>query len=369
VTVPKDRPDPTRARRPKVTISDVAAQAGVSISTVSHALSGKRPISAATRARVQEAIDALGYEANPAARSLRTGHSGIVGFILRPRDAVHGSLRGTETFNRLSGAIATAFLDRGIGLLHVPDILDPAAARVPMDGCIVAHPYGRDVVLAELLRRGLPVVTIEEDPDHPGYPWAVTLDYPLVVTPLLDGLHTRGARRIALVTGTEDNTWNRHTREIYTSWAAAKGMSPRHEALYEGTGVDGAEKFALSLLADAAPPDAVITGPSTFAAGFANAARAMGLSIPDDLMLAAMTDSEFSRGNNPPITAVDLSLEDLARRAVALMLDQLSGASPPDRPVRVPPKLYWRGSTGRSAPSGPHALVEDTSYSRPTAPS
>ncbi|MGI8721642.1 MAG: LacI family DNA-binding transcriptional regulator [Geodermatophilaceae bacterium] len=341
---PTVRPDPGVSRT-KVTISDVAAYAGVSISTVSHALSGNRTISAATQARVREAITALGYGANPTARSLRTGRSGIVGLILRPRDAVHGSLRGTETFTRLSGAIATAVLDRGIGLMHVPDILDPAAARVPMDGCIVAHPYGQDEVLAELLRRGVPVVTVEEDPDHPDFPWAVRLDYDTVLTELLDGLHARGSERIALVTGTEDNTWNRRTREIYIDWANRHEMPVRHSALYEGLGVAGAEEFIVPILADAARPDTVITGPSPFAAGIAHVAEKLGLSIPEDLMLAAVTDSEFSRGNDPPITAVDLSLEDLARHAVDLMLDQLAGGPPPERPIVVQPVLHWRGST------------------------
>lgn len=345
MAVPTDRLDPSRSRRTKVTISDVAAHAGVSISTVSHALSGNRPISAATRARVREAIDALGYGANPAARSLRTGRSGIVGLILRPRDAVHGSLRGTETFTRLSGAIATAVLDRGIGLVHVPDVLSPSTTRVPMDGCIVAHPYGGDEVLTELLRRGLPVVTVEEDPDRPDLPWAVTLDYHTVLTELLDGLWTRGARRIALVTGTEDNAWNRRTRETYLSWVSQHGMPPRHAALYEGLGIDGAEELILPMLTRDDRPDAVITDPSSFAAGIACGAGKLGLAIPEDLMLAAVTDSEFSRGHTPPITAVDLALEDLARHAVRLLLDQLSGGAPPKRPSIVQPVLHWREST------------------------
>lgn len=348
MAVGTDRPDSTRPRRAKVTISDVAAHAGVSISTVSHALSGNRPISEATRARVRAAIDALGYGANPAARALRTGHSGLVGLILRPRDAVHGSLRGTETFTRLSGAIATEVLNRGIALVHVPDILDPAVTRVPMDGCIVAHPYGGDEVLAELLRRGTPVVTVEEDPDHPDFPWAVTLDYRTVLTDLLDGLHGQGARRIALLTGTEDNAWNRRTRQVYLDWVRRHRMRPRHCALYEGVGVEGAEEFIMPMLTEGEPPDAVITGPSTFAAGIAHVAEKLGLTIPDHLMLAAVTDSEFSRGSNPPITAVDLALEELARRAVNLLLDQMGGGESPDGPSVVQPILHWRGSTTRS---------------------
>lgn len=349
---PTDRPHPTEARPSNVTISDVAAHAGVSISTVSHALSGNRPISAATQARVRETIAVLGYGANPTARSLRTGRSGIVGLILRPRDAVHGSMRGTETFTRLSGAIATAVLDRGIGLVHVPDILDPATARVPMDGCIVAHPYGSDEVLAELLRRGVPVVTVEEDPDHPDFPWAVTLDYHCVLNELLDGMHAQGARRIVLVTGTEDNAWNRRTREVSLEWATRHGLALRHCALYEGVGAEGAEGFIVPMLTEGKPPDAVITGPSPFAAGVSHVAEKVGLSVPDDLMLAAVTDSEFSRGNNPPITAIDLVLEDLAWHAVDLMFDQLAGAAPPDRPKVLRPTLRWRESTRRSGGVG-----------------
>src|SRR5436305_1797030 len=109
--------------RRRVTIRDVADAAGVSISTVSHALSGRRPISTATKERVFAAAAELGYGADPHARALRTGRSGLIGLILRPRDAIHGSMAGTETFTRLLGAIATTVLEHKLGLVHVPDIL------------------------------------------------------------------------------------------------------------------------------------------------------------------------------------------------------------------------------------------------------
>ncbi|WP_433095352.1 LacI family DNA-binding transcriptional regulator [Streptomyces shenzhenensis] len=332
----------------RVTIRDVAKRAGVSISTVSHAMSGRRSISAATRARIQEAAEALGYNANPLARSLRTGRSGVIGLILRPRDAVHGSLGGTETFTRLAGAIATATLDKRLGLIHVPDILDPDAPRVPMDGCIVAHPYGRDEVLTELLRREVPVVTVDEDPDRPDFPWGVVLDHTGAAASVLDRLYGQGARRVMLLTGTEDNAWNRQAGEAYQTWTTRYGLPHHHESVYEGEGVQGAACLTESVLDGTQRPDAIVATASRFAAGVGRTAHALGLRVPEDVMVASLTDSEYTRSHQPPITAVDLILEELAVAAVDLMLRRLDGEAPPEHPLRLQPVVHWRASTARN---------------------
>ena len=330
-----------------MTIRDVAARAQVSISTVSHALSGRRRISPKTRERVLAAAAELGYGANPLARSLRTGRSNMVGLILRPRDAVHGSLAGTETFNRLAGAVATAVLEHRLGLVHVPDLLDPAAERVPMDGCLVAHPYGDDDVLRELLRRGIPVVTIEEDPEYPDLPWSVTLDHIGTVTTLLDRLWEQGARRILLLTGTEDNAWNRRAAEAYDAWTERHGLTPWRLELYEGEGVEGAARLIEPILRQPDRPDTVIAAASRFAAGIGRTAQQLGIRVPDDLMIAALTDSEYTRSHQPPITAMDLVLERLAITSVELLMRRLAGEPPPPKPIQLRPELRWRESTTR----------------------
>jgi DNA-binding LacI/PurR family transcriptional regulator len=332
----------------RVTIRDVAERAGVAISTVSHALSGRRKISEATKARIFKAAHEVGYGANPMAQSLRTGRSGMIGLILRPRDAVHGSLGGTETFNRLSGAIATAVLEHKIGLVHVPDLLDPSAQRVPMDGCLVAHPYGNDEVLEALIRRNVPVVTVEEDPDRPDFPWSVALNHTWAVTELLEHLHAQGAQRVMLLTGTEDNAWNRRSREAYLAWARRHRIRPHHEALYEGQGVGGAARLIEPILSSRRRPDAIVAAASRFASGIAHTATKLGFGIPDDLMLVSLTDSEYTRGHAVTITAVDLVLEELAITSVDLMLRRLAGGAPPEQPIVLKPRLNWRASTLRS---------------------
>lgn len=333
--------DPPR----KATIRDVAERAGVAISTVSHVFSGTRPISEKTRVRVRQAAEELAYRANPTAQSLRTSRTGIIGLVVRPRDAIHGSVRGTETFPRLMGAVATQVLERGLSLIHVPDVLDRSATQVPMDGCIVAHPYANDAAVAELNRRHTPIVTVEEDPELHGWPWAVTLDYESVIHPLLNGLKARGARRIMLLSGTEDNAWNRRPAEIYRAWSRDNQSEVLHVELYEGEASLGAARLMSELLDHGSPPDAVVTGPSTFAAGVLQAFNQRGFQAPEHFQLAALTDSEYTRSAQPRITAVDLELEDLAVEAVNLLIKRLEQDSSVPTSSRVSPTLHWRAST------------------------
>ncbi|MCR3722112.1 MULTISPECIES: LacI family DNA-binding transcriptional regulator [Prauserella salsuginis group] len=332
----------------RVTIRDVAERADVSISTVSHAFSGSRPISAETRERITRAANELGYEPNPSARSLRTGRSGIVGLILRPRFALVGTSDRAETFNRLVGSVATEALRRKTGLIHVPDIDDPRAAKVPMDGCIVAHPYSGDRVLTEVLRRHIPVVTVEEDPERPELPWAVRLDYPPVVDRLLDHLKRQHASDIMLLTGTESNAWNVRTRESYRAWCRTNGVPARIDELSEGLTHEEAAQLIGPLLAAPDRPDAIVVATSDFAALIARVAAAQGVRVPDELMIASFTDSEHSRTADPAITAMDLNHENLAKEAVELMLARIAGAEAPEKPVVISPVLHLRASTLRS---------------------
>lgn len=334
--------------RQAVTIRDVAQRAGVSISTVSHAFSGSRPISRETRERVLRAADVLGYDPNPSARSLRTGRSGIVGLFLRPRYAVAGTPDRAETFNRLVGSIATEMLRRKTGLIHVPDIHDPSVASVPMDGCIVAHPYGGDEVLAEMLRRDVPVVTVDEDPDRCGFTWTVGLDYTNTVAALLDHLGEQGADSILLFSGTEDNAWNRRSRESYVDWCERRGRAARTDQLSEGLTGEAAAEVIRARLAAPDRPDAIVVATSDFAALVVELATASGLRVPEDLMVAALTDSEHSRTSDPPITAMDLNHEGLAEHSVELMLARLSGANTPSEAHVIAPDLRVRRSTLRA---------------------
>lgn len=344
-------------RGKRATIRDVANLASVSISTVSHVFSGSRPISEKTKERVRQAALELNYQADPSARSLRSSKAGIIGFILRPKDAILGTLRGTETFQALLSSIATHALQHGRGLIHVPDVLDRSATNVAMDACIVAHPYYDDAVIAELRSRGTPVVMIDADPVHEDIPWVVNIEFESSVRALLDAMYVRGRKRITFISGTESNSWNRISTQTYFEWCQARGFEPDHFAIYEGTGIGGAIDLARQILSRPLPPDAVITGPSTFARGVLNVALKRDIPVPENLSLAALTDSELTRSCTPPVTSLALPMERAGDEAVKLAISLADGGTPPTEPVVVHPEIMWRDSLPH--PTGSPTLAAD----------
>lgn len=333
-------------RRGRVTIRDVAERANVSVSTVSHTFSGKRPISEETRRRVLETAEELRYSPNPSAQSLKLGRSGLVGLVLRPRDAIAGSISGTETIVRLIGAIAVHVVERNCALVLVPSFGDASLRQVPVDGYIVAGPYGSDPVIDELLERNLPTVMIEEDPDRPDLPWVAALDHADGMTRVLDGLEARGARNILAIVGKENNAWTRYSRDVFLDWSKRRGRSPLVEELYEGEGVQGARMLVEPYLARPDRPDAVVTSAGRFAAGVADIAQKLGLRIPQDLMIASLLDSGYTRSHEPAITSLLAPIEELGGRAVALLFDELDGRQPAPDPESLKGVIEWRASTG-----------------------
>ncbi|NKX50607.1 LacI family transcriptional regulator, partial [Arthrobacter deserti] len=127
----------------RVTIRDVARAAGVSVTAVSHSLNGKGTLAEATRQRVREVAEQLGYQPNPLARGMRRSPIGGVGLMLRPLDTL-GTYRphGVDYFTRLSGAVAVECLDRGMGVMLTRDLtqLPRSPLALSLDGYIIDDP-------------------------------------------------------------------------------------------------------------------------------------------------------------------------------------------------------------------------------------
>lgn len=308
----------------RATIRDVAEAAGLSITTVSHVLNNRRDMPEATKAAIHDAVRKVGYRANPSARSLRTGVTHIISLTARPQNAIHGSLTGTEYHLRLAGAAAAAAIDRGLGLLQIPAqmLMD---GIVPTDGCIIVAPFGNDPVLKQTLARGLPVVTADPDPDRRNFRFWAGRDERPGTDELLDHLFDKGARRIALVTGQDDNSWTRGSRDAYVAWTAKKRMKARLFDKPESLGFDGGLEIGQSLLQQSNRPDAIVSASSLFAAGIATAAQRMGLVIPVDVRIAALSDSDAMRGFVPPITALDSQPEIIGKACVDILCDIIAG--------------------------------------------
>lgn len=317
--------------RRRITIRDVAREAGVSVTAVSHAMNGKGTIAPHTRARVQEIAAALGYEADPVARGLRNRSLGVVGLMLRPLDSL-GTYRpdGVDYFTRLSGAVAVECLDRAMSVMLVRDLtrLPRSPLALSLDGYIIDDPVENDPAIDLLLRLGLPFVTIGRDPGRPGLAHWVDSPQADETGAILDDLHRTGARSIALVTGTDRNSWNLDSLAGYRAWCMRHQVPPRIVEQHEATGEEGGRAAVEELLAHGGEvPDAIYCLTGRHARGALEELTARGIAVPGRTQLVAGSDSEQCRSSTPPISAIDLEPEQVAAAAVQQLTAQLAGES------------------------------------------
>ena len=334
--------------RRRVTIRDVAAEAGVSITAVSHSLNDKGTLSAATRERVREVADRLGYQADPLARGLRNSPIGVVGLMLRPLDSL-GSYRpdGVDYFTRLSGALAVECLDHGLSVMLVRDLtrLPRSPLALSLDGYVIDDPLTEDPAIDLLLGLQAPLVTIGRDPARPDFDdWIGSHDAD-ETNRVLDLFHRTGARNIGLVTGTDRNAWNLDSEAAYRDWAAQHRMTARVVRQPEAAGVDGGRTALRQLMAeDPDPPDAIYCLTGRHARGVLEELQHLGLDVPGGTQLVAGSDSEQTRSSTPPISALDLEPELIATATVERLRRQIEGRTPAG-PVPLPARLVLRGTT------------------------
>jgi DNA-binding LacI/PurR family transcriptional regulator len=313
--------------RRRASIHDVARQAGVSITTVSHSLNSKGIVAAATRQRVLEAATELGYSPDPIARRLRGNRLGAIGLVIRPLDSLQTyQPEGVDYFVRFVGAAAVEALDRGFGLMLVRD---PTKQNVPaitlgVDGFIVCDPIGNDPVIELLDRNNIPLVTVGRDIERPDFTNWLESGGVTDAKVVFEHLTAQGAKRIALVTGTDDNAWFADSMQAYQEWLL---LHPQDAIVYhqdESTGESGGRAVAEAMLADARGlPDAVYFLTGRGAAGLQARFQESGLEVPRDILIVAGSDAEQTRFAVPSITSVDLAPEETARAAVDFLVRRL----------------------------------------------
>ncbi|MGV9313247.1 LacI family DNA-binding transcriptional regulator [Streptomyces sp. NPDC003691] len=323
-----------------VGIKDVARAAGLSITTVSHALNGKGKVSARTRERVREIAEELGYRPNPAAQVLLSGRTGIVGLAAGHQSAEAWERTYRPYYASLTAGAMVEAVDRDYALVVVP--ARPGSdlwTRIPMDGLIVVDPVADDPVVAEAVRRGLALVTDGRplDPGHARIPYVhsdMTAGMPLV----LDHLHACGARRTGLLTGPELDSYTLDSERAYTRWCTARGLPARIERVRDGEPARGA---ARRLLAAGDRPDAVHALNETYGEALLAAAEDLGIGIPDGLQVTAMGDAE--PGTRPALTLLTLAPRRIGALCAGMLIDLLNGLAP--EPVSVPCALVPGDST------------------------
>jgi DNA-binding LacI/PurR family transcriptional regulator len=345
-----------------VTIADVAAYAGVGAGTVSRVLNNSPRVSEATRARVMAAIDVLDYRPSPLAQGLSRGRCQTLGAVVP--FFTHASaverLRGVVA--GLDGSRYDLVLFNVESPVHRDEHLASLTRRDRADGLLVVSlpPPARD--LERLATAGVPVVLLDARGD--GVPAVVTDDVEggRIATRHLLAL---GHERIAFIGDDPANpfgfTSSGEREQGYRESLAEVGLTPGPEDVCHGPHVrEVARRRAAELLARADRPTAVFAASDTQALGVLEAARAAGLSVPEDLSVVGFDDIEVS--SYAGLTTVRQPLFESGRTAVALLLEALVSEDPPPADVHeLGLDLVVRATTAR-----PPARFREQSRRSPT---
>ncbi|MCP9958179.1 MULTISPECIES: LacI family DNA-binding transcriptional regulator [Streptomyces] len=341
-------------RQGRAGIRDVAAAAGVSITTVSDALNGKGRLPDTTRRHVREVADRLGYRPSAAARTLRTGKSGLIGLTVTTYGDEPFTFTEFAYFAEMVRAATSAALARGYALVILPATSRRSPAdvwsNVALDGTVVVAPSDHDPVVAELVRQGLPVVSDGRPADSlPVTAW-VDNDHEAAVLGLLDHLAEAGARRVGLLTGTTTDTYTRLSTTAYLNWCERVGQEPVYEA-YPAHDPGAGAVAANRLLARPDRPDAVYGLFDPNGTDLLAAARRHGLRVPDDLLLVCCSESTVYAATEPPVTTLSLKPRHIGTAVVQLLIDAIEGVEH-DRPIGhvIPTELIVRMSSQRRPP-------------------
>lgn len=329
------------------TIRDVARRAGVSAATVSRVLNDSPLVLEPTRARVQAAVDELGYRPNRTGRSLATGRSSMLGLafpdLRRPyfAELAHVFARVAEARGyRLLLAETGATADGERSVLH-----DREAGI--MDG-MVMQPQALAARDLDGLPHGMPIVFLGEDPQPAGAD-QVAIDNVAAARDAVAHLVRTGRRRIGFLGHEADRiSWTSTLRlEGYRAALDDAGL-PADPSLLVARRQDGDARDAeeaLSAALDAGLEiDGLLCRDDLAAIGALRALRRHGLDVPADVAVIGWDAIELGASTAPSLTSVAPDTRALAERALDLLLDRLDGLDEPGRHVTVGHTILFRES-------------------------
>ncbi|GAA3454828.1 LacI family DNA-binding transcriptional regulator [Dactylosporangium matsuzakiense] len=330
-------------------IGEIAKRAGVSRSTVSYVLSGKRTVSEELRRRILTVIEELDYRPNAAARALKEGRTRTLGLVIPP-----ASQRLTDMQLGFVASVVEAAAAADLDVLLSPSGGDHERSfeRVVtgrrVDGVILMEIRLEDDRVSRLRQSGLPFVTIGHPADAADV-WWIDVDYATLITRCVHHLADLGHRHIAFV--------NRSTELV------AAGYGPGHRALAGFTsaiterglaGVDvccpddaaGGEDCLERLLADHPEVTGLVTINEAALPGVQRALERAGLRVPRDFSIAGVAGRHWAEDFRPPLTAADVPAMEMGDEAVRLLQERIANPAPPPRHILHAPPISLRSSTG-----------------------
>jgi DNA-binding LacI/PurR family transcriptional regulator len=329
--------------RSRVTIRDVAAQAGVSHQTVSRVINGSDAVRPQTRLRVEAAIEALDYHPDAIARSMARGRSGLLAcFSPNLTDYTFASIiDGAEREARENGYFLMS--SSAPDAITFADLIDELIGGGRAEGMMVINPYADD--RHHYLPAKFPTVFAGARPRAEATN-SVALDDVAVAEAATRHLLDLGHRRIGMVTGPLAEDCSQDRSLGFRQALQAAGLDPDTMPVVEGTWLapSGYQAFEHFIESDASPT-AVFAQNDQMAVGILRAARDAGLVPPDDLSVIGVDDIPLAAYFAPPLTTVRQDFALIGREAARLLIRAVEESQAPREHLLLPGEMILRRST------------------------
>jgi LacI family transcriptional regulator len=329
-----------------VTIRDVAARAGVHPATVSRALSvaTRHQVNADTARRVIDAAQALGYEPDLTARTLRTGRTATVGVMVPDltNPLFPPIVRGIEDYlaeRDFTALIANTDNDAD----RERRVLRALRAR-NVDGFILMTAHRNDQTLATLIQNETPVVTVNRVASGPDVS-SVSADDDAGISAVVDHLVGLGHTRIGTVAGPRGLSTGRARYRAFTARLRGHGLAPRG-VVYARAFAEAEGRRCMHELLTSTDATAIVAANDMLAVGCLDAMRERGLRCPTDMSVTGFNDMLFMDKLAPPLTTVRIPQTAMGTEAARILLDRLLDRTKATQHATLPISLVIRESTG-----------------------
>ena len=331
-------------------LKDIAAELGLSVTTVSRALAGYDDVSESTRQRVLKAADAMGYVPDATAQRLQRQRTNVIGFII----PTFGPRFSDPFFSELLAGICNEAGRQGYDVLLSTAAPGPAEMELyrqkvlsrRVDGMLVVRTRCNDPRIAFLVENEVPFVSFGRVDQDFDFPW-VDVDGAHGVRQAVDHLAALGHREIGYVGAPTDLTFGKLRLLAFRESLTALGLPVVSDWLLHGELIQrSGHQLASHLLDLAHCPTALLMANDLMALGAVAAAQQRGLQVGHDVSIIGFDDVPPAEHSHPPLTTIHQPIYQIATTITSMLIRILEDKPLEQEQVLLTPKLIVRESTG-----------------------
>ena len=313
----------------KWTIKDIAAEAGVSKTTVSRVLNGQPDVDSETSARVNEIIERVGYVRSDKALRLAHGRANVIALIVEFDTS-------TWMIEVLRGAMGVLRPTQFSLTLHALPESDADAAQIlaqlrngSMDAVLIVSLRRSIPIFAEAARNGMPIMFLNNYGFNEGLP-DVMPDEAVGIGEAVDHLIEIGRKRFAIIAGTPDFPDSDKRLDAYRAALQRHGLTLDPQLIAEAPFTEASARMATQKLIDRNVPfDALFASSDAMAIGAIRTLKHNNIGVPGDVSVVGFDDFPGSDFCDPPLTTVHNPLFEMSARATSRLLDAVTGNTTP----------------------------------------